>query len=244
MRVLVIEDERVQRDNLVKIEERSYINTKAYSAANIKEAKEILTSKEIDLFFIDINLPDGSGLELAKSIREIEKYEHTGIVFITTQVIQIIDAFKSTHCYDFLIKPFNNEDIKSIIDTFYRKLGNNTNINRGNYLIVPIENGVSVKVYEDEIIFVEYASASVSVKAMFFYKVNGTFGGCQPCFVLFYIVISIGADKSKSSLEPHGFGGVHQAAVAVNAGVNTSIDLVQPIFQPEWHDIGGQIRFI
>lgn len=158
MRVLVIEDERVQRDNLVKIVERSYINTKAYSAANIKEAKEILTSKEIDLFFIDINLPDGSGLELAKSIREIEKYEHTGIVFITTQVIQIIDAFKSTHCYDFLIKPFNNEDIKAIIDTFYRKLGINTNVNKGNYLIVPIENGVSVKVYEDEIIFVEYAS--------------------------------------------------------------------------------------
>ncbi|MDU1854160.1 response regulator [Clostridium baratii] len=146
MRVLVIEDERVQRDNLVKIVERSYINTKAYSAANIKEAKEILTSKEIDLFFIDINLPDGSGLELAKSIRKIEEYEHTGIVFITTQVIQIIDAFKSTHCYDFLIKPFNNEDIKAIIDTFYRKLGINTNVNKGNYLIVPIENGVSVKV--------------------------------------------------------------------------------------------------
>ncbi|WP_394883617.1 LytR/AlgR family response regulator transcription factor [Clostridium baratii] len=157
MRVLVIEDEKVQRDNLVKIVERSYINTKAYSAANIKEAKEIVTSRDIDLFFIDINLPDGSGLELAKSIRNIEKYEHTGIVFITTQVIQIIDAFKSTHCYDFLIKPFNNNDIKAIINTFYRKLGSN-NIDKGNYLIVPIENGVSVKVYEDEIIFVEYAS--------------------------------------------------------------------------------------
>lgn len=158
MRVLVIEDEKVQRNNLVKIVERSYINTKAYGAANIKEAKEILTSKEIDLFFIDISLPDGSGLELAKSIRDIEKYEHTGIVFITTQVIQIIDAFKSTHCYDFLIKPFNSEDIKTIIDTFYRKLGNNINVNRENYLIVPIENGISVKVYENEIIFVEYAS--------------------------------------------------------------------------------------
>ena len=158
MRVLVIEDEKVQRDNLVKIVERSYINTKAYSAANIKEAREILNLKNIDLFFIDINLPDGSGLELAKSIRNIEKYEHTGIVFITTQVIQIIDAFKSTHCYDFLIKPFNKDDIRAIIDTFYRKLGSNSNVDKGNYLIIPIENGVSVKVYEDEIIFVEYAS--------------------------------------------------------------------------------------
>ena len=158
MRVLVIEDEKVQRDNLVKIVERSYINTKAYSAANIKEAREILNLKNIDLFFIDINLPDGSGLELAKSIRNIEKYEHTGIVFITTQVIQIIDAFKSTHCYDFLIKPFNKDDIRAIIDTFYRKLGINSNVDKGNYLIIPIENGVSVKVYEDEIIFVEYVS--------------------------------------------------------------------------------------
>lgn len=157
MRILVLEDEKNQRDNLVKIIERSYIESKAYSAATIKEAKGILKTKEIDLFFIDINLPDGSGLEFAKSVRAIEKYEHSGIVFITTQVIQIIEAFKSIHCYDFLVKPFNEKDIKVIIDTFYKKLGGYTSGDKGNYLIIPVENGISVKIYEDEIVFVEYA---------------------------------------------------------------------------------------
>ncbi|MEG2194622.1 MAG: LytTR family DNA-binding domain-containing protein [Terrisporobacter sp.] len=157
MRVLVLEDEKVQRENLVKIIERLYIDIKVYSSKNIKEATNILNTKEIDLFLIDINLPDGSGLDLAKNIRNIERYEHSGIVFITTQVIQIIDAFKSTHCYDFLIKPFNDNDIKKIIDTFYRKIYINRNIDKGNYLIIPIESGVSVKVYEEEIIFVEYS---------------------------------------------------------------------------------------
>ena len=44
---------------------------------------------------------------------------------------------------------------------------------------------------------------SVRVKTMRFYKVYCTFSCRQPCFVLFYIIICIGTDKSKSSLEPH-----------------------------------------
>lgn len=157
MRILVLEDDLIQRENLIKLINRNYIDIKAYEAGTVKEAKSILNEKEIDLFLVDINLPDGSGIEFAKEIRKIEKHEFTGIIFITTQVIQIIEAFKSTHCYDFIVKPYNEEEIKKIINSFYKKIGD-TGVDKGDYIIVPVESGVSVKVYEEEIVFVEYTN--------------------------------------------------------------------------------------
>lgn len=170
MRVLILEDEKIQRENLAKLIERLYIDIKTYLAQTIREAEEIAKNSEIDMFFIDINLPDGSGLEFAKNIRKIEKYEHSGMVFITTQVIQIIEAFKSTHCYDVLIKPFNEEDIKNIIDTFHKKIVNTSSSDNGNFLIVPVESGVSIKIYEEEIIFVEYLNRKSVI-----HTIKGTF---------------------------------------------------------------------
>ncbi|MGL5352255.1 MAG: LytR/AlgR family response regulator transcription factor [Clostridium sp.] len=156
MRILLIEDDDIQRKGLCKIIEKKFIDIKIYEAATIKVAEQIVNEKEIDLFLIDINLPDGSGLDFAKKLRTIEKYSLTGIIFITTQVVQIIDAFKNTHCYDFIIKPYNADEVNKIIDVFYKKQEIEA-VREGNHIIIPIESGVSVKIYEDEIIFIEYA---------------------------------------------------------------------------------------
>ena len=156
MRILLIEDDRQQKELLVKTIEKSYADVKVYDAETIKEASKILEDRTIDLFLIDINLPDGSGLEFAKGIREIPQYKLTGIVFLTTQVVQIIDAFKNTHCYDFLIKPYTDDDIKRIIDVFYEKNKFN-NSKEGNYFVVLLENGVYAKIYEEDIVFAQYS---------------------------------------------------------------------------------------
>lgn len=162
VRILLIEDDKIQREALVKIIEKNYINTKIYEAESIKQGENIVSDKEIDLFLVDINLPDGSGLEFIKRIREIPKHKLTGVVFITTQVVQIIDAFKNTHCYDFLIKPYNIEDIKRIIDTFNDEQKGSF-VNEGNFFIIPLENGVFVKVYEDDMVFVEYSQRKCNI---------------------------------------------------------------------------------
>lgn len=155
MNILLLEDDKVQREYLSKIIQKNYFDIRVYEAQTIAEAEYIVKNKSINLFLVDINLPDGSGLDFIKAIRKIEKYKLTGVVFITNQVIQIIDAFKNTHCYDFLIKPFNIEDIKNIIDIFYKDNRNQTK--EGPYIILPIDGGISVKIYEEDIVFVEYS---------------------------------------------------------------------------------------
>ena len=156
MRILLIEDDKKQKESLIKTIEKNYIDIKTYDAETVMEAEKIVKEKKIDLFLVDINLPDGSGLEFAKRVREMQQYKLTGIVFLTTQVVQIIDAFKNTHCYDFLIKPYTVDEIKRIIDIFYEEF-TSVPVKECNSFIVALENGVSAKIYEDDIIFVEYS---------------------------------------------------------------------------------------
>ena len=157
MKILLVEDDVIQNKNLARMIEKYYLDIKVYKAFSVKEALDIVKNQKIDLIFEDINLPDGTCIDLAKKIRQIEGYELTGIVFITSEMFQVVDAFKNTHCYDFLVKPYNIEDIKRIIDVFYK---NEEEIpeEKGPYSIISIDNNVSVKVYHNDIIFVEYVS--------------------------------------------------------------------------------------
>ncbi|SHJ41852.1 two component transcriptional regulator, LytTR family [Clostridium cavendishii DSM 21758] len=156
MRILIIEDEIIQNENLVKIIKKNYPNLSVLSGYSCKDTRKIIKENEIDLFFVDVNLPDGSGVDLVKEIRKIHGYELKGVVFITSQMFQIVDAFKSTHCYDFLIKPYDVNDIKKIINTFYKSDGIQASKDNKAYTIIPIDNNLSFKVYHDDIIFVEY----------------------------------------------------------------------------------------
>lgn len=155
MKVILVEDDVIQNKNLARIIEKNYLDIKVYQAYNVKEALKMIKEKQMDLIFQDINLPDGTGIELAKEIRKVPGYELTGMVFITSEMFQVVEAFKNTHCYDFLVKPYSVDDIKRIIEVF-KKDKVEVKEEKGKYSIISIDNNVSVKVYHEDIIFVEY----------------------------------------------------------------------------------------
>lgn len=159
MSILVIEDSNTQRENLVKMIEKEFIDIRIYQSSSITTAMSILKEKDIKLFFIDINLGDESGLELAKKIRTIPKYKLTGIVFITSQMIHIIEAFKSIHCYDFLVKPYDVSEVKKIIKLFFQE--DDSYLDEDcKFSMINIDNSVAIKVYHKDILFIEYSSRS------------------------------------------------------------------------------------
>ena len=116
MNILLVEDERIQREALASIIKSNFVDVRIYEAASKKEAMKIINEKDIHLFFIDIHLKDSSGLELAKKIRQHENHSLTGIVFVTGELVHIIEAFKNIHCYDFIVKPYKEKDIINIVD--------------------------------------------------------------------------------------------------------------------------------
>lgn len=66
MRVLILEDDIIQNNNLKSLIKVNYPEINVVQSYCIREAFKIINESEIDLFLIDINLPDGSGVELAK----------------------------------------------------------------------------------------------------------------------------------------------------------------------------------
>jgi two-component system, LytTR family, response regulator LytT len=71
---------------------------------NAFEAMETMASKEIDLIFIDINMPEMSGMEFAKSLPP-----GTHIIFTTAYSQYAVESYK-VDAIDYLLKPISYDD--------------------------------------------------------------------------------------------------------------------------------------
>lgn len=165
MNILLVEDERIQREALASIIKSNFVDVRIYEAASKTEALKIVNEKNIHLFFIDIHLKDSSGLELAKKIRQYENHALTGIVFVTGEVIHIIEAFKNIHCYDFIVKPYKEKDIIKIVDVFLSSSPLKS-IKEGKYSFIDIDSTVSIKLYHNDIIYIEYIDKTCNINTI------------------------------------------------------------------------------
>lgn len=115
-RILIVEDNKEIRNMLIKIANNMDSSIEVESTGNATQALEILMKWPIDAFFLDIQLEDYSGLDLAKQIREIDAYSFTPIVFITAMPTRELEAFRQIHCYDYIIKPFRIMDVEKVFE--------------------------------------------------------------------------------------------------------------------------------
>lgn len=154
MNILIVEDDRIQRENLKKMIMAIDKNLIIYEAEDKDEALSISRHNNINIFYIDIVLKNSSGLDLAIELRKIYEYEFSWIVFLTTHVEYITQAFKKVHCYDYILKPYDKEELIDMSRRIILRQGINTVIER-KYVVFDLKDGVFIKVYVDEIIFIE-----------------------------------------------------------------------------------------
>lgn len=112
-KVLVLEDNLYQGEYLKKIiEDNQY---EVIMVQNISDALKVVENNDIEIFFLDIDLPDGDGMSFAKTLREVTQYEFTWIVFLTKHDNYIFDAVRKVNCHDYIMKPYEKEDIIKIL---------------------------------------------------------------------------------------------------------------------------------
>lgn len=114
--ILLVEDHPEQITKMKLIIESAEQHYNFYYAVTAREGLEQLTCHKMDLVILDIELPDKSGIELAQDIRKIPGYEFVWIVFLTMYKQHITEAFKKTHCYDYITKPYDAKEVISIIE--------------------------------------------------------------------------------------------------------------------------------
>ncbi len=153
--VLIVEDNSTQGDFLSKIIQEIDDSIRIIQALTASKAFELANNEQIDLFYIDIDLPDYSGLELAKKLRGMKKYQLTWIIFTTIHVEYILQAFKKIHCYDYISKPYDKKLIQDITNLLIGNVQNNALPKKQRKSLVLNKNGNIFKIYTDEIIFIE-----------------------------------------------------------------------------------------
>ena len=110
MKILVIEDEPDIRRNLEYNLSREGFSVSG--AASISEAKLILNSDFFNLILLDLMLPDGSGLDLCKSIKADAKTESTPIIILTAKDDEVdrVVGFE-LGADDYVTKPFSVREL-------------------------------------------------------------------------------------------------------------------------------------
>ncbi|HAO61734.1 MAG TPA: DNA-binding response regulator [Erysipelotrichaceae bacterium] len=118
MRILLVEDEVQLVDALEKgLKKDGYAIDSAY---NGRDASELFSINEYDLVVLDINLPDESGLNLLKQIREKDTEVRVIILSANRSIDDRIQGL-DLGANDYLTKPFDFQELKARIRALLRR---------------------------------------------------------------------------------------------------------------------------
>ncbi len=111
MKILLLEDEYMLLSSI-----KTFLLQKSHSIDTFESGKEALEAflphpALYDMFILDINTPEMSGLEFLKKIRE--SGNNAPVIMITAQIdISSIDKAYNLGCSEYLKKPFNLRELE------------------------------------------------------------------------------------------------------------------------------------
>src|SRR6266568_7048275 len=111
-RVLVVDDDGLLRKLVTEQLARSDFD--AEPAASAKDALARLHDADYDVVFLDIMMPDMSGLEALREIRQLEDPPEVVMLTADTSLATGIEAMRHG-AYDYLTKPATLDEMEAVI---------------------------------------------------------------------------------------------------------------------------------
>lgn len=158
---LIVDDEPLAT-NVIKnyLENFKKFDTPAV-CHNALEADNYLSSHQIDVLFLDINMPKVSGLEFLKSLKNPPL-----VVFSTAYREFAVESFE-LEALDYLVKPFSLQRFMKTIHRIEEKLTNQHPAagvsEEKSHIFLKVDKKM-VKVYIDDILYIESLKDYVRVK--------------------------------------------------------------------------------
>lgn len=143
---LIVDDEPVAREILERHLSKIDAVKIEGSCKNAVEAFNILSQQKIDLLFLDINMPDVSGLSLAKSVGNSVK-----TIFTTAYREYAVDGF-DLRAVDYLLKPIS---FTRLLQAIYKYLDE--------HVPVPVSEDVEPTIEKNDSLFVRADRKMVKV---------------------------------------------------------------------------------
>jgi len=106
-KAIIVEDSRLARLELKSQLAQIANITLVAEAENIEQANQLVAQHKPDLLFLDINLPDGNGLDFLATLTPAPK-----VIFTTAFEQYALQAFEQ-NAVDYLLKPFTLERLQA-----------------------------------------------------------------------------------------------------------------------------------
>lgn len=112
-RTLIVDDETIMRNFLAETLRRKGIEV--FTAENGKSALRLLKEKSFDLVITDLNMPDLTGIDVLKAVKQ--KSPETIVIIITAfgSIENTVEAMK-LGAFNYLIKPFSPDTIEAVLE--------------------------------------------------------------------------------------------------------------------------------
>ena len=156
MKIAICDDERqIICDYSKIINEYLFENNIVCSVDGFSDGTSFLQlANEYDLVFLDYDLPDINGMDIARTIRE--NGGRIMIVFLTAYAEHVYDSFRVDALW-YLVKPVSIPSIHEVLDKFINIYNHNRKIS------IPT-NTAHISIDADEVIYIEAAKKHTKVK--------------------------------------------------------------------------------
>lgn len=118
MRVLLIEDDRVLGNAV-----RDHVASLGHGVdlmRHLTDARAAITTVDYDLILLDLNLPDGRGIDLLRELRGSDRLTPAIILTAQDQIAARIEGLNSG-ADDYLVKPFDLSELSARIAAVTRR---------------------------------------------------------------------------------------------------------------------------
>lgn len=116
-RILIVEDDKTLASGLCRALKNQ--ETEAIAAENLHTAKECLSSEDVALVILDVNLPDGNGFDFLPYLKN--EYSIPVIMLTANDLESDIVAGLEAGADDYITKPFSLAVLRARVNTQLRK---------------------------------------------------------------------------------------------------------------------------
>ena len=109
MVTIIVDDRQLVVSRMMTILKKTEPTGEHHGFTDVQEALEFAAETQVNVAFLDVEMPGMSGIELAKKLQQINP--RVNIIFITGYKEYTLDAF-SLYASGYLLKPIREEDVR------------------------------------------------------------------------------------------------------------------------------------
>jgi DNA-binding LytR/AlgR family response regulator len=160
MHIAICDDEKIIQDSISQKIIRHYPHAMLCTYSSGEELT--LSDSQIDILFLDIEMPGIGGMETARKLRKQNK--KFILIFVTALPEYVFQAF-DVGAFHYLVKPFSDEKFALVLDKAVKQFKENSSINskRESESIIVKNKGIGSKIRLDDIIYAEVFNRKVVI---------------------------------------------------------------------------------